>query len=212
MSNRPVNTLLLAKQPDVEIGPRTDENLREVFITRKYQKLDWAVSGEVPDPFKAIEAGDFLGLFHAISFGRAHDVSEGMTPLHAAVQSGDVVMTTIATCCVNDADVCDSGGWTPLCYALFYNEIEIAKFLLAMGANAHRATIDICSLAVYTGEKDIIAAVLADAEFDEKATAELMPSSKKFARGRNATIDKIRITPEIKQMVKIYRQTMKLTG
>jgi hypothetical protein len=207
MSNAPANALLLAAPCDVEVGPRMDDLARTGYILRKYQKLDWAVKTPPPDPFEAITSLDFMGLFHALNFGRADEKCEGLSPLHAAVQSGDALMVTIAACCVQDLDVLDAGGWTPLCYALFYGENEIAHFLLSLGAKPEKAAIDAGLLALYNGDRDLADTVLLTSKSDPSTTV-FRPSSTRFASERNAPLVEIVVPAGTKQLSKMYRETV----
>jgi hypothetical protein len=199
--------LLLAQPPDLEVGPRTEEAVRSQFITRKYQKLDWATTEPPPDPFEAILGFDFMGLFHAMNFGRSADKAESLTPLHAAVQNGDPVLVAIAACCTVDLDVLDSSGWTPLCYALFYGENEIAKFLLQLGAKPENAKCDICDLAMYNGALDLIDQILPRGFHREGNGGIMRPISTRFAQGRHASVTEVTISPAIKELVRGYKPT-----
>jgi hypothetical protein len=207
MSNAAANNLLLSAPCDVDVGPRMDDHIRTNYILRKYQKLEWAVKTPPPDPFEAITRGDFLGLFHALNFGRAEDKCEGLSPLHAAVQSGDSLLVTIAACCVQDLDILDAGGWTPLCYALFYGENEIAQFLLSLGAKPEKAQIDVGLLALYDGDRDLADTVLLTSKTDPNAVV-FRPSSAKFASERNARLEEIVMPAGTKQVSKLYRETV----
>jgi hypothetical protein len=204
ITNSAANSLLMEQQCDVEVGPRMEDQTRIAFITRKYVKKEWAVSSEVPDPFESIKRMDFLGLFHALNFGRAEDRYEGLTPLHAAVQSGESLLVTIAALCQTDIDVLDTNGWTPLCYALFYGENDIAKFLIGLGANPAKAQIDIGLLAVYNGEKELIENVLGNSKTDSDIGI-FRPVSGSFAAGKNAVLTEIVIPQVTKQVYRMYR-------
>jgi hypothetical protein len=209
MGNSAANSLLIATPPDCGIGPRTDERQRASFITRKYQGREWATPRNPPDPFEAIANRDFLAFFHAMNFGRGADRVDGISPLHAAVQSGDVILVTIAACCSHEIDGLDGNGWTPFCYALFYGENEIAKFLLAMGAIPEKANMDICALAFYNGDKELINVVLQLPEFMGTSPEELIISSNRFARGRNIMTARIRIPQATKELAKLYKGASK---
>jgi hypothetical protein len=207
LSNDAANNFLLANKGDLEIGPRTDEAVRIDYITRKYQKKEWAITTSPPDPFEAITGLNFLALLHAMNFGRADDKFESMTPLHAAVQSGDPVLIAIAACCSVDLDVPDSNGWTPFCYALFYGDTEAAKFLLSLGAKPDKAKIDLLTLALYNGDREILEQIPITASAGNVATA-FTPVSTKFAMGKRVGFVQIAIPPGTRKMSKLYREAM----
>jgi hypothetical protein len=208
MSNASANGLLLTAPCDVDVGPRMDDQTRTSYILRKYQKLEWATKTPPPDPFDAITRLDFMGLFHALNFGRAEEKCDGLSPLHAAVQCGEPLIVSIAACCVQDIDVLDAAGWTPLCHALFYGQNEIAHFLLSLGAKPENALIDVGLLALYNGDRDLTDTVLLTSKADPNAVV-LRPSSARFASERNAWIVEIIVPDGTKQVSRLYRETVR---
>jgi hypothetical protein len=206
VSNTAANDLLMTTPCDFDVGPRTDEAIRIDFITRKYQKLQWATQKTPPDPFKAIEDLDFLGLFHAMNLGRAEEKCDTMMPIHAAVQSGDPVMIAIAVCCSLDLDVLDGNGWTPLVYAMYYGNNEAARFLLSMGAKREKTKIDLSTLTIYNGDRDMIDQLAAFGPRDREA-ATFKPVSVKFAKGKNALMTELLVPIGTRKLCKLYRET-----
>jgi hypothetical protein len=207
VSNTAANDLLMTTPCDFDVGPRTEEPIRMDFITRKYQKMQWATKTPPPDPFKAIEDLDFLGLFHAMNFGRGDDRFETMAPIHAAVQSGDPIMIAIAVCCTLDIDVVDGNGWTSLCYAVYYGNNEAAKFLLSMGAKREKAKIDLSTLTIYNGDKDLIDQLVT---FTGTMSSTFKPACTKFAKGKNALMTELLIPLGTRKLCKVYRETAAL--
>jgi hypothetical protein len=205
LCNTAANELLLAAPCDADIGPWTDEIVRANFIMRKYQKLEWANKDKSPDPFDAIQTSDYFAFFHALNLGRADDKFKTLTPLHAAVQSGDPLMVAIATCCAHDVDALDGNGWTPLVYALFYGENDIARFLLSFGSKPEKGEIDVGTLALYNGDKELLETVLLSAGKREANASIFRPICTKFAAGKNAAITEILVPVGTKRFYKMYR-------
>lgn len=202
MTNSAANNLLMSKPCNVEVIPRMEEPPRRDFITRKYQAREWATSDPVPNPFDAIKNLDHLSLIHAMNFGKADEKYASLTPVHAAVESGDPLMVAIASCCVNDLDITDCNGWTPLTYALVYDHRNIAKFLLQMGANPAKASVDMVALACKTGDPDIIGQVLALAKYDPSASHTYKPACTEFVSSVNSAISEVVIPEKILLMAK----------
>jgi hypothetical protein len=207
MTNSAANGLLLVLPRQVEIGPRTELAARKSFIMRKSQQLEWAVKIEPQDPFDAITQFDFLALFHAMNFGRAEERCDSLTILHAAVQSGDPLLVTIAACCQPEIDAVDSNGWTALCYALFLRLNEISRFLIGLGAIPEKAQMDVGLLAMCNGDYRLLDAVVFASREDPRAL-ELTPASLRFASRAQARVAKIVVPHSTRQAYAQYRRTV----
>lgn len=154
------NKLLLAKPHKEKINSRSDETVRSAYITRKYVNFEWASSTNVPDPFQSILAHDLHALFHAAHFGRIDDIDKGITPLHAACSIGDKNAVALLTYCVKSMNVRDPQGWTPLCYAVFFQHLDIIQFLLQNGASAKDVGINLYQLAIATKNMKVAKMIL----------------------------------------------------
>jgi ankyrin repeat protein len=197
------NSILLEKPCPIEVNPRMADSLRNSFIAKKYQTLEWANRENIPDPFEAIRNGDFISLFRAMNLNKADVKKNSLTPLHAAVQSGDPLLATIACCCVTNVDPLDDNGWTPLCHAIFYGFNEIARFLLSVGAHPEACKIDLLSLAVWNGDPDVIEPVLAAQKVEAKGE-EYFPISGGFTAGSAALREKVVISDKVRDSVRMY--------
>ena len=202
LSNSSANELLLEKPLDFDVNPRMEEPKRRDFITGKYKDREWATTRTVPDPFDAIQNGDYLGLFFSLNFGNSDATFQSMTVLQAAVQSGDQTLVSIAACCATDIDATDNNGWTALTYALVYGHVEIAKFLLSMGARADKARVDMGVLACYVGDEEIIDQVLDLVAVNSRSSLTFRPVTTKFATGPCALLTELVIPERARQLLK----------
>lgn len=203
LSNSAANELLLERAAgDLDVNPRMDEQKRREFITRKYKDREWATTKEAPDPFEAIENGDYLGLLFALNFGKNESTFESMTVLQAAVQSGDPTLVAIAACCTDNIDAVDSNGWTALTYALVYGFTDIARFLIGMGARADRARVDMGVLACYVGDDEIIDQVLEVVAVNSRSSLTFRPVTTKFATGPSALLTELVIPERARQFLR----------
>ena len=202
MTNNAANSLLLAKQPDIEVDPRMEEQLRALYITRKYQRMDWKSEAKVPNPFKAILNLDYFALFHALNFGRSQDLYETLTPLHAAAAYGNPMILAITACCSLDIDPLDENGWTPLVYAVYYENVDIVKFLIKFGAQPSQARVDLFTLAVAVGNEEIMDLVLKNTKFDASETI-FKPKSTKFAPEKKANLTEIVVSKDAKELANL---------
>lgn len=154
------NRLLLAKTPKDKINSRSEDTVRDQYITRKYVNFEWASSEPVPDPFTTILNHNIHALFHAAHFGKIDELDQGITPLHAACSIGDKNAVCLLTYCVQSMNVRDPRGWTPLCYAVFFQHVEIIQFLLANGADAKDVGINLYQLAIATKNMKVARMIL----------------------------------------------------
>lgn len=156
LTNDAANSILMTRPCDFEVTPRIDKELRENFIQQKYQLKTWATQKPIPDPFECILKLDYYGLFHAMNFGKADADFNSLKPIHAACAIGNKIICGIAVCCSDDINILDSNGWSPICYAIFYENIEIVKFLLDLGVHLEDSKIDVFTLAIATGNQELI--------------------------------------------------------
>lgn len=180
MTNSAANDLLLKKNCDMAVGPRMNEQLRAIYITRKYQRKEWADTEPVPDPFEAILKKDHLKLFHALNFGRCDEQLDSLLPLHAAASFGDPLLMAITASCSDVLDVQDINGWTPLCYAAFYENVEIVKFLLDFGSQPDSSGIDLFTLVVKINNDELNKILLPKLQYKGNNKV-FIPRSVKFA-------------------------------
>ncbi|KAH0790159.1 ARF GAP-like zinc finger-containing protein [Histomonas meleagridis] len=180
MTNSAANKLLLERPCDMEVSPRMNDQLRSIYITRKYQQKEWATKAPIPDPFEAILNNDHRSLFHALNFGKTDEQFDSVKPLHAACAKGDPLLVAIAASCSAFLDVQDLNGWTPLCYAVFYRNVEVVKFLIDFGAQPDKAGIDLFTLVLIINDEEMNKLLL-----DKAATTPKMrvyaPRTTKFA-------------------------------
>jgi hypothetical protein len=130
-----------------------------------------------------------------------------MTPLHAAVQSGDPILIAIATCCSVDLDVLDSNGWSPICYAIFYADTETAKFLLQSGSKVEKAKTDLITLALYHADPEILE-LLAAATVTRNVATAFRPVSTRFATGNRAEIAEVLVPIATRKVSRMYREVI----
>lgn len=175
------NRLLLASPPPDTIDARSDEPARASFIGRKYVAMDWAITGPVPDPFQALRDGDLRALFHAAHFGRIDDRDDSITPFHAACALGDANATALLSLCVKDLNVRDRKGWTPLCYAVFFQHVDIVAFLLQIGADPKNVGINLYQLAIATNNMKIAKLILVVANPVRNGEVCFQPCTLKYA-------------------------------
>lgn len=199
MRNDASDELLLDKHVEMEIGPRIDEQLRTIFIKRKYQRMDWATKAPVPDPFEAILQSDIYALYHALNFGKDNEKKDSLTVLHAAAARGDNLMATLACCCLSDIDTVDSKGWTPLCYAIFYKNFDFASFLLSYGSRPEKCKMDLFTLVVAQKCESLNDLILPYALYDPSSSSIIKPVSTEFAPD-TCNYDSISVTPKIREM------------
>lgn len=175
------NKILLAKNPGVKITSNSDEKEREQYITRKYINNEWCIQEAIPDPFKAIQERDLKALFYAAHFGRIDETRESLTPLHAACAVGWDDGVALLAYCVNDLNVKDNSGWTPLCYAVFYQHVDIIDFLLSVGASAKNLAINIYQLSIATKNMKVAKLIMTHADQVRNNEIEFKPCSYCFA-------------------------------
>lgn len=208
MSNEAANRLLLANPPtDITVGPRMDDEARQNYITNKYVNFSYATKSPVPDPFNAIINNDYYALFHAMNFGKADELYESLTPLHAAAASGDSMIAAIAACCSEILDAKDENGWTPLTYAVFYDNVDIIKFLVDFGVQPQKETVDLFTLVVAVGNEEVMEILLKTANYsgfnsnsDQKV---FKPKTTIFASERKADLTQIAVSDDIKNLANL---------
>ncbi|KAK8842673.1 hypothetical protein M9Y10_025533 [Tritrichomonas musculus] len=213
MTNEAANRLLLAEPPtNINVGPRMDEESRQAYITNKYVNLSYALkTTQVPDPFNAIINNDYYALFHAMNFGKADELYESLTPLHAAAACGDSMIAAIAACCSDTIDVKDGNGWTPLTYAVYYDNVDIIKFLVDFGAQPQKETADLFTLVVAVGDEEVMDILLKTAHYSgfnsSSARKVFKPKTTIFASERKADLTQIVVTDDIKNLANLlYRE------
>lgn len=203
MTNSAANDLLIEKKQNMEIGPRSDETSRCTYITNKYKNKIWATSKIIPDPFQSIINLDFYELFYAMNFGKANELYESLTPLHAAAAYGNPIMVAIAASCSEILDVKDDNGWTPIVYAIFYQNVEVVKFLLDFGAQPELADIDVYTLIVAIDNKELNNIFLKSQKIEFKGTNKsYVPKTTKFAPYGMENITSIEVDEETFQIAK----------
>ena len=175
------NKLLLAVPHKEKIDTRTEESLRTIYITRKYINFEWSKQGVIPDPFKAILDHDIHALYYAAHFGRIEDQDDSLTPFHAACSIGDRDAVALLAYCVKDLNVRDRKGWTPLCYAVFFQYVDIIEFLLNVGADAKNVGINLYQLAIATKNMKVAKLILIAANSIRNDETEFQPVTLKYA-------------------------------
>jgi hypothetical protein len=98
----------------------------------------------------------------------------------------------------------DANGWTPLCYALFGWLREVARFLIAIGAKAGKAQVDVAALAMYNGERNPVDLVLVGSKTDD---AVYKPATTRFATGKNH-INEIVVPQGTKTFCSMHRSSL----
>lgn len=175
------NKLLLDKHPDISINANSDEKDREDYINRKYINNEWSITGIVPDPFEAIKKRDLKMLFYSVHFGRINETKDSITPFHAVCSLGWEDAVALLAFCVNDLNAKDKDGWTPLCYAVFYQHVNIIDFLLSVGARARNLDINLYQLAIATKNKKVAKSIMMQADQLRNNETEFKPCNYLFA-------------------------------
>lgn len=175
------NELLLHKPHKEKIDLRTEDPLRQIYITRKYVNFEWRNRDEAPDPFVAIQNKDIKALFYAAHFGRIDDRDETLTPLHAACSLGDPHAVALLAFCSSDINCLDGNGWTPLCYAVYYQHIKIVEFLLHFGASPLLGTVSIRKMAIATKNIELAKIILLSAPQNSDQSILFSPITTKYA-------------------------------
>ncbi|OHT11273.1 ARF GAP-like zinc finger-containing protein [Tritrichomonas foetus] len=202
MTNNAANSLLLTKKADMEVDPRMDDQLRNIYIARKYQRMDWKTDKETPNPFEAILNLDYFALFHAMNFDKNEQLYESLTPLHAAAAGGNAMITTIAACCSQSIDPLDDNGWTPLSYAVYYDNLDVARFLVDFGAQPSAANMDLFTLAVAVGNEDMMTLILKTAKYIP-GTNSFKPKTTAFAPNKKVDLLQITVSQETKDLANL---------
>lgn len=65
----------------------------------------------------------------------------GYTWLHLAASVGDPLVTLLIAYNIDDVNVLDEGGWSPLSYASFYGNAEVVEALLGSGSNPNLSKV-----------------------------------------------------------------------
>lgn len=204
ITNNGANDLLLANPPNnVNIDPRMDEATRTAYLTSKYVNFEYSTSALIPDPFQSIIKADYYGLFHAMNFGKSEEKYKSLTPLHAAASSGNPLITAIAACTTTSVDVEDEKGWTPLAYAIFYNNIEVIKFLVDFGAQPGHKSIDLFTLIIAVGNDEVMSLLLKNANYCPGQQKVFKPISNKFAPEGKENTPEIVVTQQIKDLANL---------
>ncbi|KAH0789961.1 ARF GAP-like zinc finger-containing protein [Histomonas meleagridis] len=206
LTNECSNSLLLSKDCDVEVGPRMDDDIRTMYVLKKYQNKQWATVTPPPDPFESIERLDFRALVHSMNFGRATDVFEGIKPIHAAAAIGNPIIVAIAVSCTVEVDEPDTNKWTALCYAIFYQNIETVKFLLDCGAKTKETEVDLLLMAVATGNQQLVELFLENTtKSDSEKVQKFVPTSTRFAPYGLREQKELIVTNEIRTITRLLR-------
>ena len=174
-----INKFLLSKPHKEKIDNRTEETIRQIYITRKYIFKEWA-NINLNDPFEAIQARDIKALYYSIHSNdkNINLTDESLTPLHAACSLGDYISVTFLSYCVNDLNIKDDNGWTPLYYSVFFNHIGIVDFLLQLGA---QITNEIKTIAIYTQNKEMMLKISKKIEPLPKNWKKIQPFTLKYS-------------------------------
>jgi len=139
------NTFLLSKQHKESIDNRTEEALRQIYITRKYIYKEWSRDSKKIDPFKALLKKDIVSLFESIHSGNIYDKDESLTLLHAACSLGYKEAVCLLVFSMKDIDCKDANEWTPLAYATHFQHLEIIEFLMKFGAAVNTTILQIAN-------------------------------------------------------------------
>jgi len=128
-----VVALLISQDADVNIATQHTEDPKNADRHHNYSLLDWAIEcGHTATILTLVNAGAQANYTHEKIIDKS---------LHEAIKDGDLSDVQLFIRCnkaiLNKSDEC---GYTPLHYAAHYEQIEIARYLLAEGADVNAAS------------------------------------------------------------------------
>ena len=136
LGNDFVNSILEAHDVTDKINPSSTREERLVFLRKKYIEKQF-ISRESVDLVTALKQHDVKGVFHCIlDESIMQPLGDGLNALHAAAIIGHpLIVSLIAMNCPLLLNTLDDGRWTPLNYAVYYNNLYCVDALLACGCD-----------------------------------------------------------------------------
>jgi hypothetical protein len=152
------NRVLEGDVGTAKIEEDADPDTRSRFINAKYRTK--AFVGEVSDIdiFEAIQGQDLMLCYQYIAAGKLTRLT-GFTPLHAAAIVGNPLVLHLLCLNTPRADLLDEGGWSPLCYAAYYGQLENVNVLVSYSAQIQRAGVNPYDIACAKHEEAIMTAL-----------------------------------------------------
>ena len=136
LPGNPLNEFLERNLGNGQIPPEARFEIRESFIRKKYLDLAFCDRECERDIYQAIREHNLLELLIAIQQGKLESGLENtFTPMHAAACIGDPYCLVIMAQNCDQINVLDEGGWSPLSYATYHQNIVACETLLDLGAN-----------------------------------------------------------------------------
>ena len=150
------NQVLEAKVGDNKIDPQATTAARRKFIEMKYQERLFVDTSVEVDVFQAIKNQDLMGVFRYVASGKLNNLPQGFTPLHAAACCGNPLILHLLCLNVLTVDVPDEKGWTPLCYAAYYELPQILDLLTSYGATLRLEKVNPYDIAKSKGNEHMM--------------------------------------------------------
>jgi hypothetical protein len=127
------NSVLEAMRETPGIDPSATDSQRAYFIQMKYKNRAFARTADEVDIFKAIQEQNLMEVYSVIAAGKLQ--MTGFTPLHAAAVVGNPLIMHLICLNVPTVNVLDENGWSPLCYAVYFERRGMVNILISYGGD-----------------------------------------------------------------------------
>jgi hypothetical protein len=128
------------------------------FLIRKYRDREWVAPADDIDIFKAVQEQVILDVYKYIAKGNAIQV-ERFSGIHAAAIVGNPLIMHLLCLNAGRVDGLDEHGWTPLCYAVYYGQSQMADILIGYGAEQSPEGVSPYEIAKMKGDEEMMAKV-----------------------------------------------------
>jgi hypothetical protein len=127
--------------PEEKIQPESAAEERQDFLAAKYRDRKWVAPADDVDIIHAVQEQALMDVYRCVAAGwRPDDGAFGA--LHAAAIVGNPLVLLLLCLNSTEIDVLDDAGWTPLCYAAYYDHTALVDILLAYGAQKEGGTVN----------------------------------------------------------------------
>jgi hypothetical protein len=176
------NAVLEAEIGEAKIAEDADPDTRSRFITAKYRNRAFVMEAVELDVFEAVQNQDLMGCYVYVAAGKLAGLAGcKFTPIHAAAVVGNPLILHFLCLNTPRCDVLDERGWSPLCYAAFYGQTEMANVLISYAAQLQKEGVNPYDVACSKHDDRMMAILQGCAEWSTfDANAEYSPARTDF--------------------------------
>jgi hypothetical protein len=151
------NTVLeFGLPPEEKLKVDADPATRRQFLESKYKNKLWVAPSVDIDFIHAIQEQSLMDVYRCMAAGRLSGQERVFGPLHAAAIVGNPLILHLLCLNLPRVDLIDEEGWSPLCYAAYYDQLMMVEILMGYGAGWQSEGVNAYDVAVARGNEAIL--------------------------------------------------------